>query len=112
MSVGGVLVMKNTNRALRRHHQARILNRAIRKIKNWEPDPDHLMWRARRVCNNMKSCSCDMCCNERQNPWYSLRERLTFAERRNIDSFNDQMLEVDFLGYMEYNPYLWLDEKK
>ena len=118
MTVGGELVMKNTSRALRRHHHERMVQKAMRlsylrfDYEMHYSNYDDLRRRARFVSNNMAQCSCPGCCNLRSSSWSKGYDKLTFNERRNIDSFNDQMSEVDLLGYMEYNPYLWEDEKK
>ena len=104
--------MKNTSRALRRHHQERMVQKAMRlsylrfDYEMHYSDYDDLRRRARLVSNNMAQCSCWSCCNIRSSGWLKETDRLTFNERRNIDSFNDQMSEVDNLGYIEYNPYL------
>lgn len=84
----GVYIM---NRALRRHHRARMLKGAMLKIRAWEETPKDLHGRASRRFNNMKGCSCSMCCNERRNPWTKRRDRLTIQERRAEDSFKDTL---------------------
>jgi hypothetical protein len=62
--------MKETKRALRRHHQARRLRRAIRMYGPGRED-----W-ARRTFENMQKCSCCLCGHRRR--WYGP----TFQERR------------------------------
>ena len=43
--------------------------------------------------NNLKTCSCPMCCNERRNKWLSNREKLTRQERRASDNYKDYNYE-------------------
>ena len=106
--------MKNTTRALRRHHRARLLQRAIKTYANfgWPSDPEHRLWKARRCLDNMKVCSCPMCCNVRSNGWVRGKERLTFAERRNLDSFNDQMEDLDFYDDLGDTIQIWQNEEQ
>jgi len=82
------------SRAQRRHDNARMYQRAIQKIKFWESDDEHVVWRARRIYNNMKNCSCWMCRNERRCTWLSKREQLTIQERKAEDSANDSLEEI------------------
>jgi hypothetical protein len=65
--------------------------RAVKMVSVWESDPEHLEWRARRIFNNMKNCSCWMCCGERRNEWYNNRMKLSKAEQRAEDNYNDWM---------------------
>lgn len=85
--------MENTKRAVRRHHRARLLERTIDRLSiSWKHVDDLTLFAAKRY-NNMKNCSCHMCCNERRNPWYCGEERLTLQERKAKDDYNDQMKE-------------------
>lgn len=101
------VVMDKTSRALRRHHRARLMRRAIRKSKEWywvdQGDQEWILWRAQRTWNNMQNCSCHMCGNERHNDWASERERLTMPERKAEDSYLDQLEEVDLFGWKWYD---------
>ena len=81
------------SRAQRRHDAARMYNRAVRKIREWEFDEEHLKWRACRIFNNMKNCSCWMCRNERTNGWNSNEMKLTMQERKARDSAKDSLEE-------------------
>lgn len=63
--------MKDTKRALRRHHRQRMLQRALRSYAlNFFPteleDKEWQMAMALRRYNNMKKCSCFMCGNRRK----------------------------------------------
>lgn len=88
--------MDKTSRALRRHHRARLLRRAIKTYQNWgwPDDPDHLLWKARRSYNNMAVCSCVMCCNERRNPWLKKYDQLTMQEKKAYNRFCYEMEEL------------------
>lgn len=98
--------MKNHKRALRRHHNARLLCRAKEKIQIWSAylyrsaeyyhtaEETLLKW-ARRRRDNMQICSCASCGNWRRSGWNSARERLTLAERKAEDSYRDAL--EDFL---------------
>lgn len=58
--------MKDSKRALRRHHRRRMIVRSARMVRDtWGLDPweSHL---APRFANNMKHCSCHMCGNPRK----------------------------------------------
>lgn len=90
-------VMDKQSRALRRHHHDRMYRRARHifryvwwsgKHEDSEHD-EHI--RARRMANNMKICSCWMCCNPRNA--FGRNER-TIQELKAEDSFEDQL--VDF----------------
>lgn len=78
----------------RRHHRERMLKRAKRMISIWEYNSEHLEWRAVRIYNNMKNCSCWMCRNERTNGWNSNRMKLSMQERRAEDDYKDQINEI------------------
>ena len=82
------------SRSQRRHDRRRMYNRAVRMISVWESDPEHLVWRVRRIFNNMKNCSCSMCCNERSNGWYSGKDSLTRPEQRSLINFREQIEEI------------------
>ena len=60
--------MKNTRRALRRHHRQRMIARALRScvLSGW-PEEERLQ-RALRWRDNMQKCSCSMCGHRRK--WY------------------------------------------
>ena len=70
--------MKETKRALRRHHRQRMIARAL---KSWNivgrPEEERLQ-RALRRYDNMQWCSCYMCGQRRK--WYGL----TVQERRQL----------------------------
>ena len=99
--------MDKTSRALRRHHDARLLRYTKRYLtQNYWCDPqdydeDELHIRARRTYKNRAVCSCSTCGNGRRNPWYNGKERLTMPERKQEDSMNDQI--VDYFSDIEDN---------
>lgn len=70
--------MKNTKRALRRHHRQRMIRRAMRSyaLESEEDSGLRREW-ALRWYNNMKKCSCFMCGNPRK-----FEKRLTTQEQR------------------------------
>ena len=58
--------MKNTRRALRRHHRQRMIAYALRSFKVvWLPRDERRQW-ALRFCNTMQRCSCWMCGHRRK----------------------------------------------
>ena len=89
------------SRAERRHHAARMKKRAkfIIETQWWftnleayyEPgNKNHSAEQtANRMFNNMKVCSCYMCCNERRNPYTD--NPLTMQEQKALDSYYDQL---------------------
>lgn len=85
--------MVESKRALRRHHRARLVKRETNRLSlTWTHIKDLTIFVNKRY-NNMKNCSCYLCCNERRNPWLGGEERLTLQERRALDSYDDQMEE-------------------
>ncbi len=61
--------MKETKRALRRHHRQRMIQRALRSyVLGWEEDKLLPGARAVRWYNNLKKCSCWMCGHRRK--WF------------------------------------------
>lgn len=114
--VGGVTVMKNTSRALRRHHHERMVQKAMRipylyfDHYHQYSTPEEYRLRARKISDHQCVCSCSMCGGVRHNGWDVGLQSLTFAERRNLDSFHDQMNDLDFSEDLGDN-IIWLDEK-
>lgn len=95
--------MKNSKRAERRHHNARLLsNRFKREVRNLYRSHDddmveELRWcliRARKRLDTNVPCSCPMCGNPRRNGWES-GGALTFQERRAVDAMRDGLEEVE-----------------
>lgn len=81
--------MKDMTRAKRRHHSDRCFKKAYISVLHDESCTGYnkkLILRARKLQNNMKYCSCTMCCNERHNTWNSNQNKLTMQERRNLDT--------------------------
>ena len=54
-------------RAYRRHHDARMVQRAKRKFKQWGEYDDWIEWLAPRFADNMAKCSCESCGNPRRH---------------------------------------------
>ena len=72
------------DRAYRRHHNARMLRRAKRKLTEWG-GTEWAEIAAARWANNMAKCSCYMCGNPRRH-----FNQLTFQEQRS------KLLERDY----------------
>lgn len=87
--------MKNTKRALRRHHKNRLLIRAKAIIKltfRFDIDDNWINYRAVRLCDNMKNCSCSMCCSPRSKGSFEKGKwKLTMQERKADEDFNYQL---------------------
>lgn len=71
--------MKDTRRALRRHHRRRLIARAVRiyrrlALHGWSEE--EIVMRAVRLHNNLQGCSCWMCGHQRK--WFGP----TIQERR------------------------------
>ena len=58
--------MKDTKRAVRRHHRNRMLARAMRSFVVLGTTEEHRLPIALRRFNNMQSCACWMCGNRRK----------------------------------------------
>jgi len=80
--------MKNLKRSIRRSHNARLMKKAI-KIQQYRWNDynrsEILFITASKIRDNLKNCSCMMCCNERRNKWLSNRNRLSMQERKMMD---------------------------
>ena len=95
--------MDKSSRALRRYHRARMFHRAFKKHSEWwyedpegmsDADSSYLIWRTRRTYNNMHTCSCTMCCNERRNPWLKKFDQLTIQEKKEFERFQYELQEI------------------
>lgn len=62
------------NLAYRRHQRERMIARAKQIIKGWGCSSDWIEQAAPRWADNMKKCSCWMCCNPRRNGELTLQE--------------------------------------
>jgi len=82
----------NKKRAFRRHQTQKKYKAALLLVRDrWYSDDyttDQIHEQASRIRDNMKDCSCSMCCNPRHNGWVSNAEQLTMQERRNFDKYN------------------------
>jgi hypothetical protein len=71
--------MKNTRRALRRHHRLRMIARALRiygRLRHSGWSEEEVLFRARHFHDHLQSCSCWMCGHRRK--WFGP----TIQERR------------------------------
>lgn len=90
---------KEKKRALRRFHNARMLNRAKEMISEWYRwddvplDPKELHLQAKMRRDHMCVCSCSGCGNQRHNDYASHKDRLTMPEIKAEDSYLDAMKE-------------------
>lgn len=79
-------------RAFRRYQTWKKHQSAIQLVRDrWygvDYTPEQIREGASRIRDNMKDCSCAMCCNPRHRIWASNHERLSIQERRNADKFN------------------------
>lgn len=93
--VRSMMMEKESKRALRRHHRMRMIKRAMRKFRewSWNYDEEWVKRSALQSHSHMAVCSCNMCCNERRNPWLTKKEKLTFQERRNLLTFEEEIEE-------------------
>lgn len=66
--------------------------RAKKVQKNWWGGYDYteeeLDVAASKLADNIKNCSCSMCCNPRRNGWWH-DGKLTFPERRHIIDYKE-----------------------
>lgn len=81
--------MKETKRALRRHHRQRMIQHALRSymLRRVE-DKDVQRALVLRLYNNLKNCSCYMCGNPRK-----FENRLTRQERRLLEAARNEAAE-------------------
>lgn len=78
--------MGKKNRAERRHHHDRMLE----KVKHysyywygWRNEEEKLL-HMKKTAENRKPCSCSGCCNRRRSEW-AKAERLSMQERRMLE---------------------------
>lgn len=72
------------SRAERRHHHERMLNK-VKKFslyQNYFWNEEDKIQHQKRMAENRKPCSCEMCCNPRRSGWYKGEGKLTMQERR------------------------------
>lgn len=80
------------SRAQRRHDRARMYKKArMIQLSIWTMDQseEYLQWAACRIRDNLKICSCQMCCNPRRSKWLPNDEQKTIQERRADELFDD-----------------------
>jgi hypothetical protein len=81
--------MGKKNRAERRHHHQRMLDK-VKKFRIYEWffwTEDQKLRHQRKVAETRKPCSCDMCCNPRHSDLN--KDKLTMQEKRFKDYGND-----------------------
>lgn len=92
-------MFKKSKRALRRHHRARMVRRALTYWNvNYDARPISDPWvqnRASRHHDHLAICSCYMCGNQRHNGWLPDKEKMTMQERKEYQRFIYEMEEVD-----------------
>ena len=69
---------KNKKRAERRAQKERMLRKALKKAEMFYASDDFEEWKKRwavRHADNLKSCSCWMCCNPRRYGEETLQEK-------------------------------------
>lgn len=76
--------MKDTRRALRRHHRQRMIARTMRFSYLWNLGEEERLQKVLRLYNNRKICSCTLCTNPRK--WFGP----TTQERRQF--FRDDLI--------------------
>lgn len=89
-------------RAFRRHHRARMINRAFNSTRlRWmfEDEPDRLKEISTLVHDYLATCSCFMCGNQRHNDWQPTKERLTMQERKRYNALSEGLEEFYCYGY-------------
>lgn len=83
------------HRGQRRHERAR-LNKKTRFImaNSWYDDPESEFfdYRVSLFRDNLKACSCPMCCNPRRSGW---NDPLTIQELKALEDYEDQMKNLD-----------------
>lgn len=90
--------MKDTSRALRRHHTRRMHVRAAKMVESWgwlNPETPEFHRMVCMVRDRMAFCSCLGCGgNPRKNKWVNGKEQLTMAERRALDDYRSQLEDL------------------
>lgn len=82
--------MKSYKRCVRRYNNKIKIKRARRMLKEWNMQVKN----AKRLYNNMKNCSCAMCCNERKSQYNQGLSKLTLSERRNLARLEEGMMDI------------------
>ena len=83
------------SRALRRHHRARMVNRARALFARWGDTEEVIRRNAPRLADNLAWCSCYSCGNPRRHFGFTVHghsfEALTRQEMRNLLDFREQV---------------------
>lgn len=73
------------SRAERRHHHERMFNKVkkfgVYQDGFWSSEEEKL-GHQKKLVENRKLCSCEMCCNPRRSDWYKGKGKLTMQEKR------------------------------
>lgn len=84
-------------RAVRRHHQKRLKNKAKRLAKQegvrWDYSHDMATYYLKNI-NHLKSCSCEMCRNPRRSGW----RRAKGITRKECQAEHDLIDQANTLG--------------
>lgn len=84
--------MKTYKRAKRRQILAKLYKRTARIQRAWYGYVPDLT--IKKLMNNLTSCSCPYCMNERRNKWLSGNSRLTMQERRANERYKYEVLSI------------------
>jgi len=98
-------MFKNTTRAKRRYHRARLINN--RKchwgygLHGWRNDSTSEFTTMPKelkglVANTPTPCSCDMCGNPRRTGWLKKYDKLKMQEKKALDNYNNQLEELKY----------------
>jgi len=94
--------MKNSKRAVRRHHVQRLKHRRRHYWGYGSPSHGYLSscptemdgTQLGKVVHTPHPCSCPSCGNPRRHSWFKI-ERLTLQERKALDQYQEQLDEVE-----------------
>ena len=80
-------------RAERRHHHRRMIDRVknFAWIKSWFGTEESREEHIKRVAENRKACSCDMCRNPRHSSFYKGRGKLTMQEKKALQEKDEDV---------------------
>lgn len=98
---GSTPVPQPKQRALRRHHRARMYMHAKRILNEvwheylWQKDLTNKEVHARIAAriDNFTKCSCEMCRNKRRSKWNSGSSKLTMQECKENEKFDTDIKE-------------------
>lgn len=82
-------------RAFRRRKHFLKVKKAYKVLKSWGYEQEDIGKSARYIAENMKSCSCQMCRNQRHSMFYSNWEKLTLQEKKNLLRFRQEIKDYE-----------------